>query len=136
MTSRERHREAPLALQLSDSIGEKVPLPNVAAALTNVQLSVLCTSDSSTLCSAVRFSALPVRFLRLEKPLLPRSSLSKATLSHRAQFTGDLWSVTNLGHFWTRLSCHIGRFSLHKNLVGGMCCNHLLNIWKNLVFFF
>ena len=79
---REAQGDASIALQLSDSIaGEKVPLPNVAAALTNVQLSVLCTSDSSTLCSAVRFSALPVRFLRLEKPLLPRSSLSQAMLS-------------------------------------------------------
>ena len=73
---REAQGGASLALQLSDSIGEKVPLPNVAAALTNVQLSVLCTSDSSTLCSAVRFSALPVRFLRLgEASVAPQFSV-------------------------------------------------------------
>ena len=137
MTSRERHREAPLSrcncqiplgrrfhyptLLLRsltfNSLYSARQIPRLCALLSDSQL---CLSDSSG----------------WEKPLLPRSSLSKATLSHRAQFTGDLWSVTNLGHFWTRLSCHIGRFSLHKNLVGGMCCNHLLNIWKNLVFFF
>ena len=73
---REAQGGASLALQLSDSIGEKVPLPNVAAALTNVQLSVLCTSDSSTLCSAVRFSAQPVRFLRLgEASVAPQFSV-------------------------------------------------------------
>ena len=73
---REAQGGASLALQLSDSIGEKVPLPNVAAALTNVQLSVLCTSDSSTLCSAVRFSALLVRFLRLgEASVAPQFSV-------------------------------------------------------------
>ena len=86
-------------------------IPRLCALLSDSQL---CLSDSSG----------------WEKPLLPRSSLSQAMLSRRAQFTGDLWSVTNLGHFWTRLSCHIGRFSLHKKLDGGMCCNRLLNILK------
>ena len=137
MTSRERHREAPLSrcncqiplgrrfhyptLLLRsltfNSLYSARQIPRLCALLSDSQL---CLSDSSG----------------WEKPLLPRSSLSQATLSHRAQFTGDLWSVTNLGHFWTRLSCHIGRFSLHKNLDGGMCCNRLLNILKkNLVFY-
>ena len=90
---REAQGDASLALQLSDSIaGEKVPLPNVAAALTNVQLSVLCTSDSSTLCSAVRFSALPVRFLRLgEASVAPQFSVpSNVELNLRATYGPSL----------------------------------------------
>ena len=91
---REAQGDASIALQLSDSIaGEKVPLPNVAAAaLTNVQLSVLCTSDSSTLCSAVRFSAQPVRFLRLgEASVAPQFSVpSNVELNLRATYGPSL----------------------------------------------